>query len=145
MTRDEVSLLAAITAAPDDDEPRIAYADWLKEVGDPRGEWIAIQCALARRRTPELEARERHLRERHAAEWLAHAGLAPGEGRFQRGFIEHVEASAARRGWPARSMRSLRCHVCARCAQGSTWAATRPSCSSSQSGCATACQPRWST
>jgi uncharacterized protein (TIGR02996 family) len=93
---DERSLLAAIAADPEDDEPRIVYADWLLQAGDPRGELIAVQCALERSRTPELAARERVLLERHEAEWLARAGLAAGEGRLHRGFIERVEASAAR-------------------------------------------------
>ena len=35
-----------MVAAPDDDGPRMVYADWLMELGDPRGEFIAIQCTL---------------------------------------------------------------------------------------------------
>ena len=34
-------LHAAVLAAPDDDAPRMVYADWLIERGDPRGELIA--------------------------------------------------------------------------------------------------------
>jgi uncharacterized protein (TIGR02996 family) len=94
--RDEPTLLAAITADPDDDGPRIVYADWLLQAGDPRGELIAIQCALARGRTPELVARERSLLERYEAEWLAGAGLVSGESRLLRGFIERVDTTAAR-------------------------------------------------
>lgn len=96
MTQDERSLLAAVAADPDDDEPRIVYADWLQQAGDPRGELIAVQCALDRGRTAELVAIERALLERHEAEWLAGAGLTAGEGRLQRGFIERVDTSAAR-------------------------------------------------
>jgi uncharacterized protein (TIGR02996 family) len=40
-------LLRAIAAAPDDDAPRLVYADWLEQQGDPRGELIVVQCALA--------------------------------------------------------------------------------------------------
>ena len=94
--QDERSFLAAIAADPADDGPRIVYADWLQQQGDPLGEFIAIQCALARGRTAELAARERTLLEQHEAEWLARAGLRPGEGRFQRGLIERVDASASR-------------------------------------------------
>jgi uncharacterized protein (TIGR02996 family) len=93
---DENSLLAAIAADPVDDGPRVVYADWLQQLGDPRGELIAVQCALARGRTAELADRERVLLDRHEAEWLATAGLRPGEGRFQRGLIERVEANASR-------------------------------------------------
>lgn len=32
--------LWAILASPDSDLPRLQYADWLKEQGDPRGEFI---------------------------------------------------------------------------------------------------------
>jgi uncharacterized protein (TIGR02996 family) len=44
---DAVVLLAAIAAAPDSDELRLIYADWLEEQGDPRGEYIRLQCRLA--------------------------------------------------------------------------------------------------
>src|SRR5687768_782664 len=41
------ALLAAIHANLDDDAPRLVYADALQRAGDPRGEFIAVQCALA--------------------------------------------------------------------------------------------------
>ncbi len=96
MTQEEQSLVAAIAADPDDDAPRIVYADWLQQIGDPRGELIAVQCALARGHTPELAERERELLERYEADWLARAGLTIGEGQLARGLIERVDASAAR-------------------------------------------------
>src|SRR5438874_1078127 len=38
-----------IAASPDDDTPRLAYADWLDDHGDPAlGEFIRTQFALAR-------------------------------------------------------------------------------------------------
>lgn len=47
MTRDD-SLLRAILDAPDDDLPRLIYADWLDEHGEPaRAEFIRVQCELA--------------------------------------------------------------------------------------------------
>lgn len=39
----EDELLAAIYASPDDDGPRLVYADWLQERDDPRGTFIAKQ------------------------------------------------------------------------------------------------------
>jgi uncharacterized protein (TIGR02996 family) len=39
--------LQEIIASPDDDTPRLIYADWLDERGDPRGEFIRVQCELA--------------------------------------------------------------------------------------------------
>ena len=42
------ALLAAICANPDDDTPRLVYADWLQENGDPdRAEFIRLECRLA--------------------------------------------------------------------------------------------------
>jgi uncharacterized protein (TIGR02996 family) len=41
--------LAAIRAAPADDLPRLVFADWLDEHGDPdRAEFIRVQCELAK-------------------------------------------------------------------------------------------------
>ena len=42
MTHDE-AFLQAIIDNPDDDAPRLIYADWLEERGDPRGEFIRVQ------------------------------------------------------------------------------------------------------
>jgi uncharacterized protein (TIGR02996 family) len=40
-------LLAGIIANAEDDAPRLVYADWLEENGDPdRAEFIRVQCAL---------------------------------------------------------------------------------------------------
>jgi uncharacterized protein (TIGR02996 family) len=45
----ERALLAAIIAEPEDDTPRLVYADWLDEHGRPeRAEFIRVQCELAR-------------------------------------------------------------------------------------------------
>lgn len=45
----DADFLRAILAAPDDDAPRLIYADWLDENGKPeRAEFIRVQCQLAR-------------------------------------------------------------------------------------------------
>src|SRR5947209_2863533 len=44
-TRD--TFRAAVLAAPDDDTPRLVFADWLEEQGDPYGEFVRVQVALA--------------------------------------------------------------------------------------------------
>lgn len=68
-------LLAAIIEAPDDDAPRLVYADWLQAQGDPRGEFIQLQCQLAA--TPEDERRraikiaENKLFATYGEAWLA--------------------------------------------------------------------------
>jgi uncharacterized protein (TIGR02996 family) len=43
---DREALLAAIAEAPEDDLPRLAYADWLDEHDDPLGEFIRLQIEL---------------------------------------------------------------------------------------------------
>lgn len=44
---EERSLLSAILATPDDDLPRLVYADWLEEHDDPlRAELIRLQCEI---------------------------------------------------------------------------------------------------
>lgn len=44
------AFLSAIRAAPDDDAPRLIYADWLEDHGEAaRAEFIRVQCELARR------------------------------------------------------------------------------------------------
>jgi uncharacterized protein (TIGR02996 family) len=88
------ALLAAARDAPDDDLPRLALGDFLMEQSDPldqaRGEFIHLQCRLARLAAGEperegLQERERELLEANGAAWLN--GLAPGECRFERGFV----------------------------------------------------------
>jgi uncharacterized protein (TIGR02996 family) len=44
----ELALLHAVLAEPDSDEPRLVMADWYEEHGCLRGEFIRLQCALAR-------------------------------------------------------------------------------------------------
>ena len=39
----EQALLAAIIEQPNDDTPRLVYADWLEEQGDARGEFIRLE------------------------------------------------------------------------------------------------------
>jgi uncharacterized protein (TIGR02996 family) len=56
---DESALLHAIDANPDDDTPRLVYADWLQENGDPeRAEFIRIQIEWFRRRERNEETRK---------------------------------------------------------------------------------------
>ena len=43
----ESAFLAEIHAAPGDPCPKLVFADWLEEQGDPRAEFIRLQCVLA--------------------------------------------------------------------------------------------------
>jgi uncharacterized protein (TIGR02996 family) len=93
---DDRALLAAVLSDPDDDLPRLAYADWLDEHGDDdRAEFIRGQIELARTpaaddRHAQLLARCRQLEERCRADWVA--GCPPGVvvGDFERGFPRRV-------------------------------------------------------
>ncbi|MBY0457171.1 MAG: TIGR02996 domain-containing protein [Gemmataceae bacterium] len=84
---EEVALVRAIVAAPDEDTPRLAYADWLDEHDRPaRARLIRIQCDLAR-----LQAEEQELIERHGQEWGGPLfALGADDWKFHRGFPEEV-------------------------------------------------------
>jgi uncharacterized protein (TIGR02996 family) len=47
MPSGDSGLLDEVLAHPDDDAPRLVYADWLTTQDDPRGVFIAEQCRLA--------------------------------------------------------------------------------------------------
>jgi uncharacterized protein (TIGR02996 family) len=94
-------LIDAIRAAPDDDMPRLVYADWLMQRGDARGELIAAQCRIARleREGPDDAGEEvRRLRRRagtlwkeHQAAWLAPLrAVLPAHYTMHRGLVEEV-------------------------------------------------------
>jgi uncharacterized protein (TIGR02996 family) len=44
---EEDPFICAILAAPEDEAPRLIYADWLEERGDLRGEYLRLDCQLA--------------------------------------------------------------------------------------------------
>jgi uncharacterized protein (TIGR02996 family) len=72
---DESALLNAILAHPDEDTPRLAYADWLEENGQPdRAEFIRVHCRYSaasptQREYPDLQEGLWFTRARCAA-WL---------------------------------------------------------------------------
>jgi uncharacterized protein (TIGR02996 family) len=92
--RIEDAFLHDILAHPDDDAPRLIYADWLDEHNDPRGEFIRLQCALAQlsdedpHRWP-LELREQELLSGHEERWLP-KGISKTQCAFRRGFVEEI-------------------------------------------------------
>jgi uncharacterized protein (TIGR02996 family) len=130
----------AIREGPDDLASHAAYADWLQEQGDPRGEFIRIQLALEDGGLPadqrrKLHAREKLLLEQHERAWLG--GLAPQlldwgreempsrpglrrcEHRWQRGFLRALHAQCLTRSFAqalatapeARFLRELRVYA----------------------------------
>lgn len=89
---DEPALLAATLAHPDEDTPRLIYADWLDENGQPdRAEFIRIQCAPDADEAAENRAFD--LEERNRAKWLTGLPQFPGaRWEFHRGFPEFLDA-----------------------------------------------------
>ena len=74
------SLEPALVEDPDDLAAHSAYADYLAEQGDPRGEFIQVQLALEDPGRPpaerqQLRGREADLLARHGRQWLG--PLAP--------------------------------------------------------------------
>jgi uncharacterized protein (TIGR02996 family) len=67
---DETAFLAAIGACPADDALRLVYGDWLEQRGDPRAEFLRLDCQLAA--FPPEDARSIELRRQLAARF---AGL----------------------------------------------------------------------
>jgi uncharacterized protein (TIGR02996 family) len=95
------AFLRAIIDRPDDDTPRLVYADWLDENGDPaRAEFIRVQCELGDLpeddpRRPKLEDREHELLDANEERWVGHSGLrsaALSEWVWNRGFLRAVTA-----------------------------------------------------
>jgi uncharacterized protein (TIGR02996 family) len=98
MTEQE-ALLAAIRDNPDDDTPRLVYADWLDEhaTTEPeraRAEFIRVQCALGQLKPqdPEyavLDAHAKTLASQFSGEWLSPLPKQISDNtRFWRGFPE---------------------------------------------------------
>ncbi len=52
------ALFAEVYARPDDDAPRLVLADHLLELGDPRGEFLALQLAKGKP-TPSARRKRR--------------------------------------------------------------------------------------
>jgi uncharacterized protein (TIGR02996 family) len=111
VTPTQRALEEALAANPDDLAAHHAYADYLSDQGDPRGEFISVQLALEDPSRPagerkHLQEREADLLRRHGRQWLG--ALAPylldqqgvhdfyltiGRGfqfRFVRGWVEHL-------------------------------------------------------
>lgn len=88
---DAAALLEAVRASPDDDQPRLVFADWLLERGDVHGELIRLQLQEAEGPLPK-HAQQR-VKAILAADGARIAGaLAPyvDEPPFHRGFVERV-------------------------------------------------------
>ena len=100
------AFLADIAANPEDDAPRLVFADWLEENGEPeRALFIRVQCCLAQmdpydRQRRELVRAEQKLLRAFGNRWAEQDGLTrwvperPLDGadpwvRYRRGFVEY--------------------------------------------------------
>lgn len=105
VSTEQKALEAALVEHADEVAAHSAYADYLMEQGDPRGEFIQTQLALEDESRPKkerdaLKKREAALLKQHASKWLGDAGRFlvgkwSGEGlpfcyRFARGWLDFV-------------------------------------------------------
>lgn len=98
------AFLSDICANPEDDAPRLVFADWLAENGEEeRGSFIRLQVQAAalpdddpRRLVMEEQAEE--LENRHGKAWTAELPELPGVtwGRFHRGFVASAGVKSAK-------------------------------------------------
>src|SRR5262249_53223602 len=88
-------LIRAVIANPDDDGPRLIYADWLDENGQQeRADFIRIQC-MGTRLAPgderaRLLRRSRALLKKYGWQWAGPLSQWIRWGTFRRGFLEEV-------------------------------------------------------
>lgn len=101
--RDNEALFQTILENPDDDAPRLVYADWLEEHGDSaRAEFIRVQCQMAvlneaNRNQPQwenLKLREKELLAAHGVAWALPLAHLVRSSEFARGFIDRITVDA---------------------------------------------------
>jgi len=91
----EAALLADVLANPASDATRLVLADWWMQRGDPRGEFVIVQCEAERADLGDgvkarMDERAAELLKQHQSDWLAPMELAPDEVRWRRGFVEDL-------------------------------------------------------
>lgn len=94
------AFLQDILAHPNDDAPRLIFADWLEEGGDvssvARAEFIRVQCVLAAGQlTPQqrmdLHKRQQQILDEYGFDWARPIRRLVQTWEFHRGFIDTVE------------------------------------------------------
>jgi uncharacterized protein (TIGR02996 family) len=89
------ALMRAICEHPDEDTPRLVFADWLQEHGDEaRAEFIRLEIQLARGQyqpseEARLKRRVKKLLTTHGPRWQKEIG-GFGKAIFRRGFLAHT-------------------------------------------------------
>ncbi len=97
------ALLAAVCAAPDDDLPRLVFADWCDENGAAdRAEFIRVQIELEKgvkgKKLTALRKREQELLTGYGAEWASDlkefdCAVEDRWYTFRRGFVDEISTS----------------------------------------------------
>jgi len=95
------ALLAAIIANPAEDTPRLAYADWLDENGEP--EWarfIRLQFEIEKLppigpKASKAKKEEEALLKKHEKNWAGPIASLVQRCVFRRGFVEYVRVAVA--------------------------------------------------
>lgn len=88
--------LRTILQRPEDDTPRLHYARWLAGCGNPMGEFIHLQCLLARPEERSMLRQERRAQELLAefrANWAQRLAGRVNWCSFRRGFVEEISLS----------------------------------------------------
>jgi uncharacterized protein (TIGR02996 family) len=96
----EKSFLQAVCETPEDDAPRLVFADWLDDNGQgERAEFIRLQCRLAGMSGLEdghagLVRREKELLDAHGQKWSKPLTKFTIRVTFRRGFVEGMTMTA---------------------------------------------------
>lgn len=93
------AFLDEVIENPDDDDPRLIYADYLEEQGDSRGEFIRVQCELAQTDPLEPEHfdlldRNDELLDEYQQAWADELKQDVRKSVFHRGFIDTITITA---------------------------------------------------
>ncbi|MDF1663993.1 MAG: TIGR02996 domain-containing protein [Planctomycetota bacterium] len=125
--------IGAISAVPNDDTPRLLFANWLEEAGNPRGEFIRLQCELAagpfRSKRWGIKTRSEALFKEHSQSWIEALG-AKGDWTWNRGFAQAVQLDASElkkhsatifSQEPIDSVSVNRCKESLNCLKGKDW------------------------
>ncbi len=98
---DRDALIAAIIEHPEEDTPRLMFADWLKENNEAdRGEFVRLQVLASQAEPHSLQARQyeessQNLLVTNIGYWTQHLVDRVVSWRFARGFAEHLSVNAA--------------------------------------------------
>ena len=96
---ERAELLRTVIESPDDDAPRLVFADWVEEHGEPeRAEFIRLQCRLETldddaEEIEQMRERERELLDEFAWAWAEEFGTELRQWSYRRGLIERVEVN----------------------------------------------------